>query len=178
MIETAVQLLSAWFAHETYGINAMTQSLPHATIGGGSEALPPATIPIYNDVDSKGVATSMVPPSLPAIVVLGDESRPLEEVGKAGSVEECTIAITYMTKDSADDITANRQWKYLRRGIRRSLRKYLKGSLAGDYRELNGERVIALAIGKTQRITMAGEDATPVSWGWFLVTVRVADSIE
>lgn len=176
MIDVAVRLIAAFLAHETYGLNAMTASLPHKTIAGDDEALP-STVPIYNDADDKGVATAMTPPKLPAIVVWGDSSRHVES-GKRDTIEDVTIAIGYLTKDSAADLVQNRTCGYLLRGAKRSLRKYEKVALSDDYRALNGIRITTVTIGQEQRITMAGEGDTPVLWGWLAITARVVDGVQ
>lgn len=175
MIDVAVRLIAAWLAHETYGVNAMTASLPHSRLGGGEDALPSA-VPVYNDADDEGIARALSPKTLPAIAVWADSQDPVSE-GPRQAEADATIAIGYFTKDSVNDLAQNRACGYLMRGVRRSLRNYAKGSLAEGYRELNGIRVMALSLGKEQRITMAGEGETPVMWGFLAVTARVADSV-
>lgn len=186
MIGTAVQLLAAFLAHQTFGINAMAANLPHFafTAPGDTpiERDDPPMVTIYNDVDHDGLTfeRGYRPPDFPAFLVLRDTreiegSTSLREARRDPSPRTIALSLAYVTDDKADPRTAQAACEILLRAAECSLRRYKNQTNSDGYRELNGIHVMDVMRWKRIEET-AALDVTRF-WGWLDVDLQVIDSI-
>jgi len=175
MIRESVQLIAAFLADATYGINAMAADLPRDKIGGGSEDAP-GTVNIYNDRDDAGVAKNLTPPEFPSIIVFGETREVADGFDdKPQTPHPITIAIGYVTNDGADELTSQAACAILIRAAKRSLRRYNTQTASAGYRELNGIRVMKVTKALERFVTVVAEQTK--LWGWLEVHLTVVDGV-
>jgi hypothetical protein len=176
VIREATQLLAAFLADSTYGINAMAADLPRTILGSSTTAPAPPTVNIYNDVDDAGVAKNLTPPEFPSMIVFG-ETREVSDSNddKAITPHPIVVAVGFVTNDSADEQTSQAACSLLLRAGRRSLRRYRQQRASANYRDLNGIRVMDVTAVRERRVTAVAE--TVKLWGWLEVHLTVVDGI-
>jgi len=185
MIGTTVLLVARFMAHATFGINALTQSLPRYAFTLPGDPLvqldAPPTVAIYNDVEHKDITFDggFTPPEYPAILVFR-ESRELEtgakvENARAPEPKLVGLIIAYVTNDKADQLTAQRNAEALLRGAERSLRRYKSQASSEGYRSMNGIHV--MDVTRWKRIEETGALDVTKFWGWLEVELKVVDSV-
>src|SRR5678815_5404241 len=140
MVSSVVRLVAAFLDHPTHGVNSMMQSLPRENLGGLPADPAPPTLAIFNTMDTPSVAEKLDPPKVPAIIVWGDSSAPVEMRGYK-TAREAIVAIAFVTADDADPIQANRTCGLALRGIVLTMGRYNSQDFSAGYRELNGIKI-------------------------------------
>lgn len=143
MLSETVRLVAAFLDHPEHGVNGMIASLPRKNLGGAADDPAPPLLPIFNTMDSPTVAERLDPPEVPAIVVWGDSTTPIELRGYK-TAREAVVAIAFVTADDADPIAANRVCSLALRGVVITMGRYDSQSMSTGYRELNGIKVHAV----------------------------------
>jgi hypothetical protein len=174
VIDTVTQLLTAYAAHPTYGINTIAQGLPRNQVGGGSYPAPP-DVSFWSDVDDRGVAKSLEPPKVPAVIFLGDSSAPIEIRGY-NVARNITIIGAFMTDDKADPQRAVQSGGLILRAMMICFAVHFNSQdRAQGYRGLNGIEVHKVASVQEQRMNEAV--GTRRIWGFLQINVHAVDTL-
>lgn len=174
MINEAVRLLSGFCEHPAHGINEMASTLPRQAFGGQLAPPAPPVVAIFNDVDDASVAKDLTAPSLPAVIVWGDNSTSIKLRGYKVA-RGVTIIIAFITAESEDDLVMNRACGYILRGGLLTMERYNSQEKSAGYRELDGVKILEVTNVKEQRFTTAV--GVQKLWGWLQVDATVVETL-
>ncbi len=175
MLDEVALLHSAWLATPDNGVNAIVAKIPRNKLGGGQFPAPPH-VHIYNDVEDPGVAASLDPPRVPALVVWGDSAGDTKDKGNYPIAKVVVSCVAYVTDENADPLTAIRDCGLLLRAGRVSLFvRYNSAQLAKPYRSLNGITVLSVDSVGAYRITAAVGQRK--MWGFLQIRSTVVETI-
>jgi hypothetical protein len=169
MIRGAVQMVSAWLAHATHGVNAIAATIPHA----GDDA--PRVVEIYNTSDHPAVARTFSPDSTPALVVWCEPTALRGSVRGYRVLRELVIGVAYVTDDEADEATSRAEGDYLMRAALLSFARFNQESIAKAYRKKNG--VVIGAVGEADYAQVTGASGRFRTWAMLGCTLTVADTV-
>lgn len=174
MLDTVVQLLSAFAGDPEHGVNALAPLIPRATLSPGIVGDAPPIVTICNDVDNESVARDLDPDAVPALMFWGDSSVDVELRGYK-TAKEVIIAAAYVTEDGADPLAASRaRGLILRAGIL-TFNRYNSQDKSLNYRKLNGISVMQITKITEQRVTAAVGRRR--MWGFLALQVIAAETL-
>lgn len=165
------RLLGAWFALDSYGINAIAQAQPRQTIGGGTDDAPPS-VTVLHGPDDKSFSDSGTPSVLPAYVLWGVKTTLVGRTSRL-TTRDVELGAGLFTKDGANQAKWIGAFDAIARAVESSLLRYNSATKSADYRDLNGVHVEYANLLGVQQITMAGEGDTPVMWGIMKLEARI-----
>jgi hypothetical protein len=169
MITAATTIVSSWYKHEEYGINALLPNVPRFKLGNDGPKHPaPPPVTIYDDINDADLEKGgdLQPPRSPAIVVFADSDMEIafgrEGVPQTGS--GLVVVTAYIVNDVGIRSKVKLNAGFTLRAARRSLTKLNTGKYSDGFREHNGIKLVKINSVLEQRVMGAVGKSTLVGF--------------
>jgi hypothetical protein len=174
MVNDVTILYDRWLHHPEHGVAAMLALVPRVRPGEPDITMP--TVPtIYNDVEDQSVAREIDPAAEPALVIFTDSDPVIPmHPNRRPADRRLTTTIAYTTREM-EPVQAIQWGGVILRAVAMTLRRFNDQSLARDYREVNGIKIMEIETVREQRVS--GAVGRSKLWGFLLSDAKVLDTI-
>ncbi len=174
MILETTLLIDRWLQHDTYGVEAMLQTISRQN-PEGTEFRMPAMPCILNDFEDESVVTELDPDKTPALVLYVDTDVRIAD--PANSLRQIGTRLLVTTAYLVNDVPPNKATQdgaFILRAVRKSLTNYNSSQKSEGYRKLNDIKIAEITEVSERRI-IAGL-GTSQMFGFVFARVLVIDS--